>query len=225
MPRMRLLIAMSASLLLAFSTTVTADTLLFDYVGFDYESPDPNPAAFGEIGSSYVGIGTVPGLFFPIVADTSQNQYTYIVSGLTQVSTQAIGTYVIVDYTPGTLLIYEDSKFSGTAADYGNFPPNATAPSSFTDGTLFLAGTLNAFQFVYNSATNSGSYNASYTITGGSQLVNFPINQRDGWTFAGATGNALSTPDGYLHQVDGQNFLGAVPARASSWGRIKASYR
>ena len=225
MPRMRLLIALSASLLMAFATAVTADTLLFDYLGFDYENPDPNPAAFGEPGSSYVGIGTVPGLFSPLTADTTQFQYTYVLSGLTPVNTVAFGTYVIVDYSPGTLSIYEDSKFSGTGADYGNFPPNATAPSSFTDGTLFLTGTLNAFQFVYNSATNSGSYNASYTITGGSQIVNFPINQRDGWTFAGASGNALSTPDGYLHQVDGQNFLGAVPARQSSWGRIKASYR
>ena len=95
MPRMRPLIALSATLLMAFSTAVTADTLLFDYVGFDYESPDPIPSAFGEAGSSYIGIGTVPGLFFPIVADTSQNQYTYIVSGLTQVSTQAIGSFSV----------------------------------------------------------------------------------------------------------------------------------
>ena len=225
MPRMRRLSAMSAALLLAFTTTVSADTLLFDYVGFDYENPDPNPATFGEAGSGYIGIGTVPGIFLPLVADSSQNQYTYIVSGLTPVSTQAFGTYVIVDYSSGSLSIYEDAKLGGTSAEYGNFPPNATAPSTFIDGSLFLTGTLNGFQFVYNSATNSGSYNATYTITGGSQLVNVPINQRDGWTFAGASGNALVTPDGYLHQVDGQNFLGAVPARTSSWGRIKASYR
>ena len=148
MPRMRLLIALSASLLMAFTTAVTADTLLFDYLGFDYESPDPNPAAFGEPGSGYIGIGTVPGLFAPLTADTTTFQYTYMVSGLTQVSTQAFGTYVIVDYSPGTLSIYEDAKIGGTGADYGNFPPNATAPTSFTDGTLFLTGTLNSFQFV-----------------------------------------------------------------------------
>jgi hypothetical protein len=225
MPRMRLLIAMSASLLLALTTPVTADTLLFDYVGFDYESPDPNPGTFGEAGSGYVGLGTVPGLFAPLVADTTQNEYTYLVSGLTPVNTTVIGTYVIVDYSSGSLSIYEDSKTLGTSSAYGNFPPNATAPSTFTDGTLFLTGTLNSFQYVYNSATNTGSYNATYTITGGSQLANFPLYQRDGWTFAGSSGNALDTPDGYLHQVDGQNFLGPVPTRASSWGRIKATYR
>lgn len=225
MPRMRPLLAMGAALMLALTAPVKADTLLFDYVGFDYESPDPNPGTFGEAGSGYVGIGTVPGLFSPLVADTTQYQYTYLISGLAPLSTTAIGSYIIVDYSPGTLAIYEDSKFAGTGAAYGTAPPNATAPSTFTDGTLFLTGTLAGFQFVYNSATNTGSYNANFTVTGGSQLVNFPLYQRDGWTFAGASGNALDIPGGYLHQIDGQNFLGPVPARASSWGQIKAAYR
>lgn len=223
MPRLRPLLVLIAALALA--GPVKADTLLFDYVGYDYESPDPNPATFGEAGSGYIGIGTVPGLFAPLVADTSSNEYTYIVSGLTPVSTTIIGSYIIVDYSTGTLSIYEDSKLSGTKADYGTTPPNATAPSSFTDGTLFLTGTLAGFQFVFNNATNTGSYNATYTVTGGSQLPNFPLYQRDGWTFAGASGNALVIPDGYLHQVDGQNFLGPVPTRATSWGGIKAAYR
>lgn len=225
MPRLRPLLAVSAAFLLALAATVKADTLLFDYVGFDYESPDPNPGSFGEAGSGYIGIGTVPGLFAPLVADTTQYQYTYIVSGLTPVSTVTIAPYIIVDYSPGTLAIYEDSKLAGTSAVYGSAPPNATAPASFTDGTLFLTGTLAGFQFVFNTATNSGSYNATFTVTGGSQLVNFPLYQRDGWTFAGASGNALDIPDGYLHQVDGQNFLGPVPTRASSWGGIKTLYR
>jgi hypothetical protein len=223
MPRMRPLFALLAALALA--APVKADTLLFDYVGFDYESPDPNPGTFGEAGSGYVGLGIVPGLFAPLVADTTTNEYTYLVSGLTPLTTTTIGSYIIVDYSAGTLAIYEDSKNSGTAADYGTLPPNATAPSSFTDGTLYLTGTLAGFQFVYNNATNTGSYNATFTVTGGSQLVNFPLYQRDGWTFAGASGNALSIPDGYLHQVDGQNFLGPVPTRASSWGGIKTLYR
>lgn len=223
MTRMRPLLAFLAALALA--APAKADTLLFDYVGFDYESPDPNPGTFGEAGSGYVGLGVVPGLFAPLVADTSSNQYTYLVSGLTPVSTTTIGSYIIVDYSVGTLSIYEDSKFSGTGADYGTAPPNATAPSSFTDGTLFLTGTLAGFQFVFNNATNTGSYNATFTVTGGSQLVNFPLYQRDGWTFAGASGNALDIPGGYLHQVDGQNFLGPVPTRASSWGGLKTLYR
>jgi len=223
MPRMRPLFALLAAL--AIAAPVKADTLLFDYVGFDYESPDPSPGTFGEAGSGYVGLGIVPGLFAPLVADTTTYEYTYLLSGLTPLTTTTIGSYIIVDYSVGTLSIYEDSKTSGTASDYGTLPPNATAPASFSDGTLYLTGTLAGFQFVYNNATNTGSYNATFTVTGGSQLVNFPLYQRDGWTFAGASGNALNIPDGYLHQVDGQNFLGPVPTRASSWGGIKTLYR
>jgi hypothetical protein len=226
MHRFRPLTFLGAALALALSAPAWGDTLLFDYVGFDYESPNPNPGLFGEPGSGYVGIGTVPGLFAPLTADTSQYQYTYVVNGLTPVSQTSFGSYVITNYSTGTLSIYEDSKSSGTAADYGSSPPNATAPSSFTDGTQFLTGTLTGFQFVYNTATNTGSYDAQYTITGGSQLVNFPTFNRDGWTFAGASGNATNIPDGYQHQVDGQNFLGPpVAARQKSWGQIKAAYR
>jgi len=212
--------------LLAIPLVSPAATLLFDYVGFDYESPDPSPGLFGEAGSAYVGLGTVPGLFAPLVADTSLNEYTYIMGPLTPVSRTVIGTYVIVNYGPGTLSIYEDAKSGGTAADYGANPPNPTAPPTFVDGSLFLTGALTGFQFVYNTANGSGSFEGAYTITGGSQLGNFPANQRDGWTFAGSSGNALNIPAGYLHQIDGQNFLNEVVlVRSSSWGRLKASFR
>ena len=63
-------------------------------------------------------------------------------------------------------------------------------------------------------------------MTGGSQLVNVPSNQRAGWTFAGTTANELNRPSGYDHQVDGQVFLNEpVPAKPSSWGAVKARYR
>jgi len=202
-----------------------AQTLFFDYVGFDYESPNPNPGVFGEPGSGYVGLGFVPGLFAPLVADTASNQYTYVISSLSPVSQTAFGTFVIINYGPGSLSIYEDSKSSGTPADYGSNPPSAVAPATFTDGTLFLTGTLTNFQIVLNTANGTGSYEANFEVTGGSQLVNVPSNQRTGWTFAGASGNALNIPPGYAHQIDGQTFLNqAVRVRSASWGGIKARY-
>ena len=54
--------------------SVRAASLLFDYLGFDYEFPNPNPAVFGEPGSGYVGVGTVPGVFAPLVANTAVNR-------------------------------------------------------------------------------------------------------------------------------------------------------
>jgi hypothetical protein len=212
--------------LLVVPLAAHADTLLFGYQGFDYESPDPNPATFGEAGSSYVGVGFVPFLFAPLVADTASNQYTYYISGLTPVSTQMFGTFLVVDYGTGSMSIYEDSKATGTPADYGANPPNGVTPSTFVDGTPYLLSTVNNFQFVFNTANGSGSYEGTLNFTGGSQIGNFPTNQRSGWQFAGSSGNALNVPPGYYHQIVGQAFLGeALATRHTTWGALKSLYR
>ncbi|HET7225587.1 MAG TPA: hypothetical protein VFK69_07700 [Candidatus Eisenbacteria bacterium] len=218
---------LGVSLLFAASLGVArADTLLFGYQGFDYESPDPNPSTFGEVGSGYVGVGFAPFLFAPLVADTMNNEYTYVITGLTPVNSQMFGSYLVVDYGTGSLSLYEDSKSGGTAADYGQNPPNALAPSTFSDGTLFLQATLTNFQIVINTSNGSGSYEGALTFTGGSQINNFPLNQRSGWQFAGTSSNALNIPPGYYHQVVGQGFLSApVAAQRISWGALKAVYR
>lgn len=213
--------------LVSSAPSARAASLFFDYVGFDYESPNPNPSTFGEPGAGYVGLGYVPNLFLPLVPDTVTNQYTYMVSGMTPVSTTPIGgPYVVIDYSPGTLSIYEDPKSGGTYGDFGVNPPNALAPSTFTDGTLFLTGTLTNFRFIVNTSNGTGSYEARFTVTGGSQLSNVPSNQRTGWTFAGSSGNAVNIPAGYAHQIDGQNFLDdPVRTVGVSWGTLKATYR
>src|SRR5262249_21354433 len=137
---------LSACAALVFAPAAHADSLLFDYVGFDYEFPNPNPATFGEPGSGYVGLGTVPFLFAPLTSNTSTNDYTFVIQGLTPTSVLPVGTMEIVNYSSGTVTIYEDSKAGGTTADYGSNPPNATVPSTFTDGTAIMVGTLTSFQ-------------------------------------------------------------------------------
>lgn len=200
--------------------------LLVDYVGFDYESPNPDPSQFGELGSGYVSVGECPVLFAPLVFNYAANQYTYVISGLVSINRQNVGPFIIVDYSPGNLSVYEDDKTLGTAFDYGVNPPNATAPSTFNDGTLILSGPITNFRFVFNTTDNSGSFEGEFTANGGSQLANIPAGDRSGWTFAGATSNALNIPAGYQHQIDGQVILEqAVPTRDASWGRLKANYR
>jgi len=217
---------LGALLLAALPGAAGAQSLLFDYLGFDYESPNPIPSTFGEPGSGYVGLGTVPGLFAPLVGNVVANEYTYVMSGLTPIAVTPAGSYLIIDYSPGTLSIYEDSRSSGTPADYGTNPPSALAPASFTDGALFMQGALTGFQFVLNTANGTGSFESHLDVTGGAQLGNFPINQRSGWQFAGSSGNALNIPAGYAHQIDGQAFLDPpLPTRNVSWGKLKATYR
>jgi hypothetical protein len=211
---------------LSLAPAARAQSLLFDYVGFDYESPDPNPATFGEPGSGYVGLGTVPFLFAPLVSNTTLNEYTFVIQGLSPTSVIPVGSFNIINYSAGSVTIYEQAKLGGTPADFVPNPPNASVPTVFTDGTAILVGTLTNFQLVIDTSNGVGSFEAVFNATGGSQLGNFPLNQRTGWTFSGTTGQALNIPEGYAHQIDGQTFLDApVAARRMSWGRLKAGYR
>ena len=217
---------LAACVTAAAAPAAHAQSLLFDYVGFDYESPKAAGGQFGDPGNGYVGLGTVPFLFAPLVSNTVANEYTYVMSGMTATSYTPVGTYRIINYSPGTITIYEDPKLGGSTADFGSAPPNATAPDTFTDGTPILVGTVTNFQFAVDMTNGAGSFEAVFTVTGGSQLGNFPLNQRAGWTFAGSTGNALNIPQGYEHQIDGQTFLNApTNVRRTSWGRLKAGYR
>ena len=210
----------------AMTTAARADSLLFDYVGFDYEDPNPLPAEFGEVGSGYVGLGTVPFLFSPLTSDTNLNEYTFVISGLTSTAYSTAGSYRIIQYTAGTISLYRDAKLGGTTATFGTNPPNLTAPPSFTDGENILVGTLTNFQFVLDTANGTGFFEAVFNVTGGTQLGNFPISERTGWTFSGSSGNALNIPTGYAHQIDGQTFInGPVATRRTSWGKLKASFR
>jgi len=203
-----------------------ADTLFVFYVGYDYESPNPVPSTFGEPGSQYWALGAALDMGAPLVPDTTSNEYTFAIPGLTPVNVQNFGSFIVIDYAPGPMQVFEDSKTSGTPSQFGINPPNATAPSSFMDGSLFVQGTLSNFQIVLNTSTGSGSFNANYTVDGGSQLANVPANQRTGWTFAGVTSNEINRPTGYGHQVVGQVFLNSpVPASIKSWGAVKAQYR
>lgn len=203
-----------------------AQLLLFDYVGFDYDVQVDPADPFGTVGDAYRGVGFVPNVFAPLVSNQASNEYTYYFDGLTVTNRQVIGPFVVIDYTPGVLTIYEDSRLSGTPADYGTNPPNAVAPSTFIDGTPILVGSLTAFRYILNTSTGSGSFESVFTVTGGSQFGNIPANQLVGWTFAGTTSNTLSIPAGYDHQVDGQTFLNEpTPARTDTWGGLKRRYR
>jgi len=216
---------LAACAVLSVAPAARADSLLFDYVGFDYESPNPNPATFGEPGSGYVGLGTVPFLFAPLVSNTALNEYTFVIQCGTP-TVLPVGGMEVVSYATGTVTIYEDSKALGTTATYAPNPPNGQVPGTFTDGTAILSGTLTNFQLIVDTSNGVGSFEAVFNATGGSQFVNFPVNQRTGWTFSGTTGEALNIPQGFAHQIDGQTFLDApVAARRISWGRLKAGYR
>jgi hypothetical protein len=217
---------LAACAVLSLAPAARAQSLLFDYVGFDYESPNPDPNTFGEPGSGYVGLGTVPFLFAPLVSNTAVNEYTFVIQGLSPSSVMPVGSFNIINYSSGTVTIYEDAKSGGTPGTFTPNPPNGDVPGTFTDGTVILVGSLTNFQLVINTTNGVGSFEAVFNATGGSQLSNFPLDQRTGWTFSGTTGEALNIPEGYAHQIDGQTFLdAAVATHKMTWGRLKAGYK
>lgn len=217
--------ALAVSLLAsAWALPAGAVNLLADYQGFDYEPTKVGPA-FGDPGNTYEVLATVPQLGAPLVFNLGANQYTVVITGLTSVAKMPLGTYDVITYAGGSVNVYEDAIGGGTAANYGVNPVNATAPATFIDGTNILVGTLSSFQVVYDNATRTGSFEGTLTFTGGSQIGNFPTNQRSGWTFAGVTGNSPITPTGYLHQVDGSIYLdNPVATQVTTWSGIKAQY-
>jgi len=204
-----------------------AQLVIVDYVGFDYESPIVVPGVFGGIGNGYQGVGETPVLSAPLVTDPTSNQYTYFITGLTATTRTVNGTFAVIDYTgPGTLTVYEDSKTTGTPFDYGVNPPNGTVPSSFTDGTPILVGAITNFRYILDTATNTGNFESDFEVTGGTQFGNIPPDERKGWQFAGVSGNSVTNPPGYAHQVDGQALLQLpTPTRSTSWGQLKRRYR
>lgn len=209
----------------AWAAPASAVSLLADYRGYDYEPSHPG-SSFGDVGNTYEVVTTVPELGAPLTFNFGLNEYTCVLTGLTSVSKMALGTFDIIGYSGGTLKVYCDLLSGGTAASYGVNPPNATAPSSFTDGTNILVGNLSNFQIVFDNATQTGSFDGDLTFVGGTQLGNFPPNQRGGWTFAGVTNNSPITPNGYKHQVDGSVYLdNPVPVQATTWSGIKGQYR
>lgn len=222
-----LAITFAAALAIALPATASAQVLIKDYLGFDYEDPNPNPGTFGEPLSGYHGVGFVPVLSAPLVSNPALFEYTYEISGLTPASVTPVGPFAIINYGgPGLIRVYEDPISGGTAADYGSNPPSALSPVTFVDGTLYLEGNLTSFRFVLNTVTQTGSYEAVVNLTAGSNLNDLPLSLRSGWTFSGSTGNALNIPAGYAHQIDGQMFLEDVtPTAPTTWGRLKSLYR
>lgn len=210
-------------------TPVTAGdaVILLEYAGFDYEDPDPDPTMFGEAGSGFVGVGFVTGAFPPLVIDQVANEYTFCLSGGISTARHVQDPLYAAVYTTGTLTVYEDSRSTGTPAAYGTAPPNATAPSTFTDGTAILIGDAYDFALVFNTELHEGSCAGLFFANGGSQLSNFQPGERSAIFLRMLLGDPTTGPSGYDHSIPyGRLDFGIIdPARTSTWGRIKAAYR
>jgi hypothetical protein len=234
------LLLLSASLLAiagpAFATG-PEDELLISFTGFDYQSPNPS-GTYLDLGEGYkvVGFVTSAGPLLAPWVDYTSYEYTIYIRDLTVNGRFFTFPNLTVTFANNGRGSYYADNFvvdGGTAATYGINPPNATAPSTFIDGTLDpntgerVTGDVDNFVLVYNFSTSQGSFAGNMTLDGGPDLTYVPVPQRPGWVLGGLLGPPNATiPTGYDHQVDGEcRIPGKTPAAHTTWGAIKALYR
>ena len=216
--------------LLVFAGTAVADELLFAYTGFDYQNPNFSSTSL-DLGEGYnvLGFVTSAGPLLTPYVDFSTYEYTFYLRNTSVIARFFAFPNLTVQFANGARASYYRDAFppGGTAATYGTNPPNATAPSTFIDGTERITGHVDNLVLVYNFSTNQGSYAGNMTLDGGADLIYIPSSQYAGWTLGGLLGQPNpSIPAGYDHQVDGQcNIPSATPTVSRTWGAIKALYR
>ena len=228
MKRKALLLVFTA--VMAFATAARADEFLLGFTGFDYQDPNTNPGVFYDLGEGYnfVGFVTSVGPLLDPYVDTSVNEYTINITNLFATSRVAFGSFLIVDFSNnGRGSYFADPLSGGTPGTYGVNPPNATSPSTFTDGSMRLTGNIDGFVLSYDFGTNSGNFSGTMTQDGGPDLIYIPTGERGGWTLGGLAGRPNNTiPNGYDDQVSGEcRIPDATPTAHKSWGAVKSLYR
>jgi len=166
-------------------------------------------------------------LYSPIFGPLKDLFATFNQSAPAILSAQNIfGGLLNIVYSGGTIELYRDPSKDH---DYGITPPNATAPSTFTNGTLLLGGTLSSFFMYYDPSTGTGAYEATAQFTSGTGLAALNQLNADAYTFGGTLGNGAAggnVPQGYDLQVDGViEVTVPVGVQRQSWSGIKEMYR
>lgn len=231
MKRKALLLVFTAAL--AIASPAKSDDFLLGFTGFDYQSPSINatsPTGYLVVGEGYkmVGFVTSVGPLLDPWIDFSVNEYTVYVRDLTVTSRVLFLNFFSANFNNnGRGSYYADALSGGTPGTYGINPPNATAPSTFIDGSERLTGDIDNFAVTFNFGTNQGNFSGQMTQDGGPDLIYIPTDQRAGWVLGGLSDRPNNTiPTGYDNQVSGEcRIPEGTPSTHKSWGAVKALYR
>jgi len=189
------------------------------------------------LGGDFFGVGTVSSFGFPldflnanIIAGT--HEYTIYLYGLDSQGTDPpIGPplmqFYVTNYNGGVIEIYEDAALD---ADPGINPPNATVPSTYTNGTLILQGVFSDFYTQTNNftANQTGNMEGHLSWVAGSLLDDVSQGGQPCPSLftGGITWRTDIIPEGYIFRHDGKIDLNCPTAtEPSTWGRVKSQYR
>lgn len=217
----------------AVTAPASADRVgLLGFLGFDWEQVGPGGGTpfLQTVGADYRAVGFVT-QFGPLLSGSvneTNNEYTFYLNNAVVASSFFGGNALEVMFQNDARLgVYEDSRTTGTLADYGVNPANATSPSTFSDGTLILGADVDFLVLAYDYDTNQGNFDATATLDTGSLLGLVPAGARAGWVVSGLAARPNNTiPEGYVDQLSGEiQIPGSTPTAHKSWGAIKALYR
>lgn len=207
------------ALVALFAVPATAQVATIDYFGFGWEDggiPSSNPGDVLE----FTGVADFVDPLFGV--SLAAVEVTFHASGL--VSTGEIpigGGTVVINYVGGSLDVYVDAAKN---ADWGVFPPNATSPSTFMDGTLLFGGGFTSFT-LFLAADGSGAYEGTLDGLAGTILGGGCSGCGYTWGGAFAAASGAQIPAGYDLQIDGEFEVdAAVSNQDMGWGRVKSLY-
>ena len=213
---------MVAAMALLVSSAAHANPVI-DYQGYSWETGGLLPSNAGDV-LSFVGVVDALDVIFGV--NLLVDEVTVYASGLVSTGQIDLGGGVLsIAYTGGTLELWRDPSRDH---DYGVSPPNATAPSTFVNGSLFLGGTFQNFFLYIDTSTGTGAYEGDVAFTAGSAITALNTIQPNGYTFGGTLNPAASghnVPFGYDMQVDGTLQVNPITGvERKSWSAVKEMY-
>lgn len=220
------LLLLAATFALAAPAHAQRD-FLCGFTGFDYVIPlgAPNTTPFITTGDEYRAVGFVTSFSTMFAGTVGAGEHTFYLYDAVVSNSAFDGTVLEVQFAPhARYRIYEDAASNG---NYGVNPPSGTAPSTFTDGSLFLGADIGNLSLVYDYSTSQGNFDGQATLDEGSALWVIAPSRRSGWVLGGHAGQPNgSIPAGYVNQVSGEiQIPSVVPTAHKSWGQLKALYR
>lgn len=218
----QLLKNMSLALVVAamLATPVLAQETNVDYLGYAYETGGfPTSDAGDEL--VLLAVATYAADIFEV--DLGLNELTFHVYGfISEGQVDIGGGNLQITYTGGYVDVWRDTRMD---ADYGTYPPNGTAPSTFNNGVLFFRGANDGFTLTI-TPTGYGYFEGDLLCMAG-EIIDGPCGDC-AYTWGGAfdLNTGAQIPDGYDLQIDGALFFDpSVPTENSSWSGVKALYR
>lgn len=229
--RLRILTTLAALALAALPARAAGPSIDWDPA---YTWETGATATNSPLGGEFKLVGIVSMFDAPfqfLNAGDPTREYTFYVHGLISQGTVAQGppatTIYTTQYSGGVFELYEDLT---PESSFAPNPPNATVPSTYTDGTLLLSGVFTSFVVQTNNFTafKVGNIEGQINWTGGTLL---PYTISGGFPCPGLfTGGATWNPNvlipGYIFRHDGKiDMQCAVSAGRSTWGSLKSLYR